>query len=262
MMTVLDQIVAYKKEEVLFSQKKQPLEGLLDQNLYNRKTYSLKDSLREVPFGIIGEIKRKSPSAGSIFPDLDVVELGQAYQKAGVSGISCLTDLPSFGGKTDDLHELRYEVSVPILRKEFIIDSYQIHEAKAIGADAILLIADILSPQQISEYVDLAHALRMEVLFEIHKEDELKKCCGNEDIIGVNNRNLHKQVTDLSTSVTLFTSLPKDKILISESGIKNLEDLILLQNIGYHGALIGESILKQAKPGEFIKHLQSLKNDN
>lgn len=261
-MTVLDQIVAYKKEEVLFAKAKTPLVKLLDQTLYRRKTYSLRESIEENPFGIIGEIKRKSPSAGNIFPDLNVAELGHAYQKSGVSGISCLTDLPSFGGKTDDLYELRFEVSLPILRKEFIIDSYQIHEAKAIGADAILLIADILSPLQISEFVDLAHTLHMEVLFEIHQEDELKKCSGEEDLIGVNNRNLHKQVTDLSTSVSLFASLPKDKTLISESGIKSLEDLTLLQNIGYHGALIGESILKQAKPDEFIKHLQSLKNEN
>lgn len=261
-MTVLDQIVAYKKEEVSFAQVKTPLEKLLDAPLYRRKTYSLVESLREKPFGIIGEIKRKSPSAGNIFPDLNVCELGLSYQKSGVSGISCLTDLPSFGGKSDDLHELRYEVSVPILRKEFIIDSYQIHEAKAIGADAILLIADILTKAQITDFVDLAHELNMEVLFEIHKQDELEKLTGKEDIIGVNNRNLHEQTTDVSNSVTLFTSLPKDRTLISESGIKSLEDLILLQKIGYHGALIGESILKQAKPEEFIKHLQTLKNEN
>ena len=234
MNTILDHIVATKKKEVMLLKRERSIRFFEEQLHFNRATFSLKNAIRKSEFGIIGELKRKSPSAGDILKDMDIPKLAQHYVDSGIRGISCLTDQEYFGGSIQDLVELRQLVNVPILRKEFIIDYIQIFEAKAAGADAILLISTILTKKQIKEFVRIAHDLNLEVLFEVHNVQEIEKMCGDEDLVGVNNRNLRIQQTDLSTSHELFHYLPKEKVKISESGIKTKEEIDTLIRLGYH----------------------------
>ncbi|MBU2019892.1 MAG: indole-3-glycerol phosphate synthase TrpC [Bacteroidetes bacterium] len=256
-MTILDQIIETKRKEVEQLKNERSISYFESQSNFKRSTYSLKNSIRKNDFGIIGELKRKSPSAGPILPEMDLPLLAKNYVDSGICGISCLTDLDYFGGSIYDLQQLRTLVQLPILRKEFIIDYIQIFEAKAAGADAILLIASVLTKKEIKEFVRIAHDLNLEVLFEVHTLKEIDKMCGLEDLVGVNNRDLHLQKTDLSISERLFNALPSEKLKISESGIKTKNDIDFLINIGYNGALIGESILKQSTPEQFISQLKT-----
>ena len=258
-MTILDQIIQTKQREVQQLKQEQSITYFESKSNFKRSTISLKNTLRQAEFGIIGELKRKSPSAGAICQDMNLPQLAK---DAKVSGISCLTDSEYFGGTILDLELLRSLVNIPILRKEFIIDHIQIFEAKAAGADAILLIASVLTKKQIQEFVRIAHDLNLEVLFEVHTLPEIDKMCGLEDIVGVNNRDLHLQKTDLKISQNLFPHLPKEKIKISESGIKTSEDISFLVDLGYQGALIGESILKQTSPQQFISNLKTAPHEN
>jgi indole-3-glycerol phosphate synthase len=256
-MTILDQIVLTKRKEVELLKNERSMSYFESQINFKRSTYSLKNSLRKNEFGIIGELKRKSPSAGAILQEMDLPKMAKYYVESGICAISCLTDFQYFGGSINDLEQLRSLVEIPILRKEFIIDHLQIFEAKAAGADAILLISSILTKKEIKEFVKIAHDLNLEVLFEVHKLEEIDNMSGLEDVIGVNNRDLHLQKTDLKTSEILFKSLPSEKLKISESGIKTRNEVEFLLNLGYNGALIGESILKQSAPHQFISELKS-----
>lgn len=246
-MTILEQITAYKRSEINELKEKIPIEVLKNQALFNRQTFSLKKAIKEKT-GIIAEFKRKSPSKGIINDIAKVKDVVLGYEKCGVSGISILTDSYFFGGSNEDLFQARANVNTPILRKDFTISTYQIYEAKAIGADAILLIASILTKQEIIDYTDLAHQLDLEVLLEIHNEKELEKYYQKVDLIGINNRNLKTFKVDFEHAVNLSKRLPKESIKIAESGIKTAKDIQLLKSKGFNGFLIGESFMKTKNP--------------
>lgn len=257
MKNILQEILDKKLFEVEALKKCTSISDLQQSELYGRPARSLKHSILEKRFGIIAEIKRKSPSAGLIQPELDVLKLTESYEQAGAAAISCLTDNPYFGGSLIDLESIAKKSKLPVLRKEFIIDELQIFESKAYGADAILLICEVLSKEQILHFTIIAQSLGMEVLLELHDSSELSKINDLVDVIGVNNRDLKAQRTSISRSLELLPFLPKNKVLISESGIKKADELELLHRTGFQGALIGESILKSTDPKDFITSLNT-----
>ncbi len=263
-MDTLQTIVEYKKKEVQEKKDLYPAK-LLERSIYfnspcvSFRKYLMRDDLA----GIIAEFKRKSPSKGFINKYADVEKTTIGYMQAGASALSVLTDTNFFGGKNEDLTMARKFNFCPILRKDFIVDEYQIIEAKSIGADVILLIAAVLDKEQIKNYTKLAVSLGMEVLLEIHGEEELDKIISEIKIVGVNNRNLKTMEISLQTSFDIFSKLPIEAIKISESGIKTAQQLIQLKEAGYNGFLMGESFMKHSRPEEacmqFIKEVKQLK---
>lgn len=252
-MTILDQIIARKKEEIIFSKSKISISELKTTEFYDRETVSLKDSLLGTP-GIIAEFKRQSPSKGIINNESAVLEVVKSYEKFGASSISILTDTDFFGGSFFDITSVRNEIKIPILRKDFMIDEYQFYEAKSIGADAVLLIASCLSPSQVVEFTDLSHELGLEVLLEIHTEKELEHYIKNIDLVGINNRNLKNFKVDLQHSADLKDLLPKEAIKIAESGIYCIEDHQFLKEKGFDGFLMGEYFMKNENPGSAFEN--------
>lgn len=258
-MNILDKIVIDKRKEVAAKRNMISAETLQKMPMFTRKVFSLKEHIKSRK-GIIAEFKRRSPSRQVINHNSSVIDVVKGYEKSGVSGISVLTDTKYFGGSLDDLIQARNTVEIPILRKEFIIDIYQIIEAKAFGADAILLIAAILSSAEIIEFSKFAHSIGLEVLLEIHNEEELKKSdLINIDLIGVNNRNLKTFEVSLEMSKNLSKLIPSDKIKISESGISSIEAIQELKQCGFQGFLIGENFMKTNDPAksanEFLNNL-------
>ncbi|WP_223600325.1 indole-3-glycerol phosphate synthase TrpC [Chryseobacterium sp. GVT01B] len=248
-MTILDKIIERKKEEVAGAKSRISLDRLKNTGFFGRKTHSLKESIKNRS-GIIAEFKRQSPSKGIINNSVEPLEVVSAYENFGASGISILTDHDFFGGNLNDIVSVRNDINIPILRKDFMIDEYQFFEAKSIGADVILLIASCLSPAQVEEFTDLAHELNMEVLLEIHTEDELKHCNSKIDLVGINNRNLKDFKVDLQHSVQLKNLLPKEVLSVAESGIYNLEDFQFLKEKGFDGFLMGEYFMKNTNPAK------------
>ncbi len=259
-MSILDKIIAHKKEEVEVRKMMIPENELKDSLHFGRRCLSLKESLSDKnKTGIIAEFKRKSPSKGYINQWADAAAVTKAYTQFGASGLSVLTDHEFFGGNNEDLLAAR-ENSIPVLRKEFIIDIYQLTEAKAIGADVILLIAACLSVNEVKELSAFAKQLGLEVLLELHDEGELNHICPDVDLVGVNNRNLKTFTVDLQHSAALAKQIPADKIKIAESGISSVEDMRFLKNAGYKGFLIGENFMKENDPGKaFQLFTQKLK---
>lgn len=258
-MNILDKIIIDKKQEVASKKKLIPLSYLVKSPLLERDAFSLSKNILDGS-GIISEFKRRSPSKQVINHRDSVVEVVSGYEKAGASGISVLTDTKYFGGSLDDLIQARDHLNIPLLRKEFIIDPYQIYEAKAFGADAILLIAAVLSPEEVILFSQLAHQLDLEVLLEVHNEDELKRSALDDiDLVGVNNRNLKTFEVSLETSKSLSSMIPDDKVKISESGISSVGSIMTLKQYGFKGFLIGENFMKSEDPGksatEFIEAL-------
>lgn len=264
-MTILDKIIAHKKEEVEGRKKLYPIE-LLEQTIYmNTPVVSMKKYLlREDKSGIIAEFKRRSPSKGDINPYATVESVSIGYMQAGASGLSVLTDEHFFSGKSADLTEARKFNFCPILRKDFIIDEYQLIEAKSIGADVVLLIAECLEKEQLKRLADTAQSLGLEVLMEVHSIGQLSKLCDSVTLVGVNNRNLETFEVDIKTSLELAEAIPNEFIKISESGISEAASIIELKNAGYQGFLIGETFMKTADPAKaclhFIQEIEILKN--
>lgn len=258
-MNILDKIIARKKQEIEDSKSKISLQQLKDSEFFGRKTFSLKESL-ELKSGIIAEFKRQSPSKGIINDKVLPLEVASAYEKFGASGISILTDKDFFGGSFDDILSVRDHIQIPILRKDFMVEDYQFYEAKSIGADVILLIAACLSPQQVSEFTELAHDLDLEVLLEIHTEEELQHINKNIDFVGINNRNLKDFKVDLQHSVNLKNQLPENILSVAESGIYNEDDFKYLKEKGFNGFLMGEYFMKNENPGnkfsEFVSNVK------
>ena len=260
-MTILDQIIASKRKEVALKKAVVSVKQLENSDLFNSKTNSLRKSIMNSPFGIIAEHKRRSPSKATINNNFSVEEVVKGYENAGASGISILTDNHYFGGSLDDFILARATVKTPLLRKEFIIDDYQILEAKANGADAILLIAAVLSKEEIKQLSEFAQSLTLEVLLEVHNLEELEKSImPSLNLIGVNNRNLKTFELSLQTSIDLIKHIPNDFVKISESGISQIKDVKLLKNHDFQGFLIGENFMKTNNPGdsllEFINELK------
>lgn len=246
-MNILDKIILHKKEEISISKKRISIQELKNSEFYERENFSLKQSIRQRT-GIIAEFKRKSPSKGIINNSSNVQNVCLAYEKFGASGISILTDKNFFGGNSEDILQVRKSIKLPILRKDFMIDEYQFYEAKAMGADVVLLIASCLSTSQIQEFTHITKELNLEVLLEIHNEDELKHINQNIDIVGINNRNLKDFKVDLQHSVILKNSLPKDKLSVAESGIYSEEDFKFLRNKGFDAFLMGEYFMRNQSP--------------
>jgi len=246
-MTILDQITAYKRTEINQLQEKIPVEVLKNQALFNREPISLKASILSKS-GIIAEFKRKSPSKGIINNTAKIKDVVTGYEKCGASGVSILTDSYFFGGSVEDVFQARASIQIPILRKDFTISTYQIYEAKAIGADAILLIAAILSKDEIIEFTNLAHQLGLEVLLEIHNENELLKYYSKVDLAGINNRDLKTFKVDFNNAITLSEELPTKAVKVAESGISDVKNIHLLKKYGFQGFLIGENFMKTKNP--------------
>jgi indole-3-glycerol phosphate synthase len=250
---ILDRIIASKISEVEHAKELHPIAGLENSPLFSRRCYSLRKSLINSDSGIISEFKRKSPSLGWIRKDANVVEIASGYNAAGASGISILTDEPFFGGLSEDLITAREVVSIPILRKDFIIDPYQLFEAKAIGADVVLLIAAALTIDKTKALAHEARKLGLEVLLEIHNEEELVYANEYVDLIGVNNRNLKTFEQNIDTSFKLAKLIPEEFVKISESGLSKTETVKALREVGYRGFLMGENFMKQPKPAETLQ---------
>ena len=262
-MNILDKIVADKRIEVNLRKSLIPVKQLEQSVLLNRNTISLAKKLINSQTGIIAEHKRRSPSKSVINQNLNVFDVAKGYEDAGVCGMSVLTDSKYFGGSLEDLLTARASCNLPLLRKEFIIDEYQLLEAKAYGADVILLIAAILTREEIKQFSEFAKSLKLDVLLEVHNEEELNKSImPSLDMLGVNNRNLKTFDVSLETSKGLSQLIPNDFIKVSESGISNIEAIKDLQLYGYKGFLIGENFMKTDNAGEsakqFIKSLSLL----
>jgi len=261
-MNILDQIVRDKQGEVALKKELIPFKQLESSVLFSRPTQSLSSKLRSSKSGIIAEHKRRSPSKSVINQGLNVWDVATGYENAGVCGMSVLTDGKYFGGALDDLVIARSSSNFPLLRKEFIIDPYQIIEAKAHGADVILLIAAILDREEIKQFSELAQSFGLEVLLEVHNQTELEKSVmPSLNMLGVNNRNLKTFEVSLETSKALSSLIPEDFVKVSESGISSIEAIKDLQNYGYQGFLIGENFMKTDNPGIsaelFIKTLEA-----
>ncbi len=259
-MNVLNRIIEYKKQEVEVRKLMVPEDELVESVLFNRKTFSLKEFLLdENKTGIIAEFKKKSPSKGFINRDADVKEVTKAYTEYGASGLSVLTDHHFFGGSSEDLLLAR-EHEIPILRKDFMIDRYQLVVSKAIGADVILLIASCLSKAKVKELSGFAKELGLEVILEIHDEKEIDHICDGIEMVGINNRNLKSFAVDINHSLSLANMLPPGMIKIAESGIDNIETINAFKAAGYKGFLMGEKFMREEDPGEafrdFVKQMK------
>lgn len=260
-MNILDRIIADKKNEVALRKSLFPISYWEASPLFDRPLNRLSTRLRSSHSGIIAEHKRRSPSKQTINTKLSVSEVVQGYDKAGACGLSILTDHKYFGGSLEDLNLARATTNLPLLRKEFIIDEYQLIEAKAQGADLILLIAAVLSREEIQTLSNVAQKLDLEVLLEIHNQEELEKSImPSLDLLGVNNRNLKTFEVSLETSRALAPLIPDEFVKVSESGLSDIQSIKTLQSIGYQGFLVGENFMKTTQPGsaaqEFISQLE------
>lgn len=217
---------------------------------------ALQSEQRHRGMGLIAEVKKASPSKGLIREDFDPVTLATAYESAGADCISVLTDVQYFQGSNDYLSQVRDAVNVPLLRKDFTIDYRQIYEARAIGADAILLIAAILSTDQMREFITISRDLGMDVLVEVHDQEELERVLElDAQLIGINNRNLKTFVTDLKTTEQLISMIPAEKTIVSESGISAADEIDYLSRIGADAVLVGEHFMRQSSVEQGVHHL-------
>lgn len=252
-MNILEQILDHKKKEVAERKKELDIRSLQKEAFFKRETLSLKQFVSDpAKTGIIAEYKRRSPSKGVINDRDSVASVTGMYAAFGASGISVLTDDHFFGGSLNDLVAAR-DNEVPLLRKDFIIDEYQVWEAKAFGADVILLIAACLSPTEVKQLAKSARNLGLEVLLELHGETELEHICDEIDLVGVNNRNLKNFEVDLEHSVRIAERIGDQFIKIAESGISNATNITYLKQHGFKGFLIGEYFMKQDNPGQAFK---------
>lgn len=261
-MNILDTIMEHKILEVEDRKSNIHVAALEKRPFFSRDTLSLKQFLANpAKTGIIAEFKRRSPSKGVINDKVDVLDIITAYTAHGASGVSILTDEHFFGGSMADVEKARVN-TIPILRKDFMIDEYQVVEAKSIGADVILLIAACLSPARVKSLAAFAKSLRLEVLLEIHNEEELQHICAEVDMVGVNNRDLKTFTVDVNRSIALGKQIPAGMITISESGIGDVDTILRLKNAGFKGFLVGENFMKAPDPAmafkKFTAELQSI----
>lgn len=261
-MTILDKIVLKKREEIKSARARTSIIQLEEGETFHRKCHSLRDFILDPNrTGIIAEFKRASPSKGIINNKVDVARVTRAYADAGASALSVLTDQSFFGGSKRDLQAARGANQIPVLRKDFMLEEYQIIEAKALGADIILLIAAILTPVEIQKLARLSKDLGLSVLLEVHNEEELKRSlCDDLDAVGVNNRNLADFSVSVQHSYDLVNQIPNQFLKVSESGISDPKTIVELKKAGFNGFLIGENFMKEKDPGEAIKNfIQELK---
>lgn len=260
MHNILKKICEDKRLEIEILKKKcslNSLKKLISDEINKRdfKNVIIKSSLEKRNY-IIGEIKKASPSAGEIIHNYEPIEISKIYERAGVKALSVLTEKNYFKGEIDHLSYVKQNTNIPILRKDFIIDEYQIYESKVYQADVILLIVSVLSDDELKKFLKIANELNLDCIIETHDENEIKRALKLDyPILGINNRNLKNLNTDLNNSVSLFTSISKDYTVIAESGIKTAEDISMYNDLGIFNFLIGESILRSKDYATFIKKL-------
>jgi indole-3-glycerol phosphate synthase len=264
---ILNQIVTHKKQEIKAARQMRPeasLRAELPPIKARRSFYDRLATSNPQGINIIAEIKRASPSKGLIRPDLDPALYAREYERGGAAALSVLTDRDFFKGSVDDLKTARRAASLPVLRKDFIISAYQILETAVIGADALLLIAAILSKKQLQDYLALCLELRLDALVEIHDEDEHQKVTGvGAKLIGINNRNLKTFHTDIGTSISMAARLAKHQVGVAESGIRTPADIDSVRQAGIYNFLIGESLVRADSPRLFLQSLiNGTGNDN
>ena len=250
-MSILAKIVSDQRKEITLKKTVVSQAQLQVMPLYDRQTISFSDRIKNTPLGIVAEHKRRSPSKPMIKLQSRAAEVAAGYEKAGVAAMSVLTNGQYFGGSVEDLILARAACDLPLLRKEFIVDAYQIYEAKAFGADAILLIAACLKAEDSKQLAKTAKDIGLDVLLEVHNLQELEQApLGYVDIVGVNNRNLKDFSVDLNTSLMLASHIPSDKLKISESGITSYNAIEKLKQAGFDGLLMGEHFMLQDSPGK------------
>ena len=255
MKDILEEIVATKRDFLEKQKREIPVKTIRGKIAdTDRPSISMCEALLSSTSGIIAEFKRRSPSKGWIDRDADVATVAEEYEMNGASAMSVLTDTPYFGGSPDDLRKARATTSLPLLRKDFIIDEYQLYEAVEAGANAILLIAAAIERETCAHLASVARELRLETLLEIHRPEEMEYIDANINMIGVNNRNLGTFITNVDISFQMAKILPKDKVLVSESGISSGSTVRMLRQAGYRGFLIGENFMKTGNRGESIKN--------
>lgn len=258
---ILSEIIASKRREIAAQKTYVPESMLTAQLEYHAPCISMKNRLMQSDTGIIAEFKRRSPSKGWINKEADACVIPAGYEQAGAAALSILTDEPYFGGSLKDLRKARPMTSIPILRKDFIVDPYQLYQAKILGADVVLLIAAALTHTECQELALEAHRLDMEVLLEIHSERELDYVNKYVDMVGVNNRNLGTFHTDVANSFRLASQLPQDMVLVSESGISSPDTIKELRRAGFRGFLMGETFMKTDDPaGTLAQFIQSVRS--
>lgn len=254
MKDILSEIIANKRFEVDLQKQAISIEQLQESISEAPAIRSMKQALASSKSGVIAEFKRRSPSKGWIKQDARPEEIALSYATAGASALSILTDEKFFGGNLKDIRITRPLVEIPILRKDFIIDEYQLYQAKIVGADAVLLIAAALEQEKCNELTEKAHSLGLEVLLEIHSSEELAYINDKIDMVGINNRNLGTFFTDVENSFRLAGQLPQEAVLVSESGISDPEIVKRLRVAGFRGFLIGETFMKTEQPGETLQN--------
>lgn len=260
-MNILQKIAANKKVEVKAMEKTFPKEVLREMadSIY-RQPLSMSGAIMDKEIAIIAEHKRRSPSKGEISPMSNVYEIAGMYAENGAAAMSVLTDTPYFGGSLTDLSVARQAVpGLPLLRKEFVVDEYQILQARVYGADAVLLIASLLSAQELTLFNDYAHEHYLQTLVEVHSLEEVKKVPADADMVGVNNRDLTSFSTDIENSARMVEHLPHGIVKIAESGIKSPDDLLRLRSVGFDGFLIGEALMSTPNPGITLNRFLSCK---
>jgi indole-3-glycerol phosphate synthase len=254
-MNILDKIVCKKELEVKKKKEILPLH-IIEKGGFP-EVRDFKSSIKNPGISVIAEIKRRSPSAGIIRENFDPIKIAGIYENNGADAVSILTDEKFFGGKYVFLTDVKRSISLPVLQKEFIIDPYQIYESRLLGADSLLLIAKILSPVQLKDFIQIARSIGLTALVEVHTSYELEKVLNTgAEIIGINNRNLDTFETDLKTSLKLIKMIPQGYTVVSESGIRIREDVQLLEEAGFDAVLIGESLMRAEKIGEKLRTLK------
>lgn len=251
---ILKAIIENKRREIAAMKHLIPTDRLRrEAEASERVTMSMRQAILDSATGIIAEFKRRSPSRGEIHPNADVESIVTGYRDNGAAACSILTNTAFFGGSLCDLAVARNSVEIPLLRKDFIIDAYQLYQARIFGADAVLLIASILSREEIASLNDEAHRLGLETLLELHCEEEVGKVIEGVDMVGVNNRNLSSFVTELDTSNRMAAALPTEVVKVAESGLRSRMEVERLRVAGYNGFLIGETFMKEPDPGSALK---------
>ncbi|MDP9376239.1 MAG: indole-3-glycerol phosphate synthase TrpC [Actinomycetota bacterium] len=246
-MTVLDRILESTRQDLDRRRQEVPLEMLREQVLSRPDTRPFEEALTRPGISVISEHKRRSPSAGVIRDGASVAEVVQAYQRGGATALSVLTEGPNFGGSLDDLREARAACSLPILRKDFLLEPYQLYESAAAGADAVLLIVAALDPSRLTELYQEARELDLDVLVEVHDEDELEVAlAADADVIGINNRDLKDFSVDVQRTFKLLSDVPAGKTVVSESGLHSREQLDELERVGVDAVLVGETLMRSA----------------
>ncbi len=257
---ILRKIIHRKEEEINDRKKIKAEELLIDEAKSASPVRGFVDSMRQrINAGdsaVIAEIKKASPSKGVIRENFNPADIAKSYQEGGACCLSVLTDIDYFQGSDEYLKQARKACGLPVIRKDFIVDTYQVYEARAMGADCILLIVAVLEDKQMFNLYSLAHELGMDVLVEVHDEDELQRALPlNSDLIGINNRNLRTFETSLNTTIKLLNQIPENRIVVTESGIHSVEDIALMRENQVNAFLVGEAFMRAENPGAELKQL-------